>query len=65
MFKKKVITKSSSRLIKYIEDRPGHDYRYSVDIKKITNQFKWKSSKDFISNMQNTIDWYLEEFNSV
>lgn len=65
MLKKKMITKSSSSLIKYIEDRPGHDYRYSVDIKKIINQFKWKSSKDFISNMQHTIDWYLKEFNSV
>jgi len=44
-------------LIKYVEDRKGHDFRYSVDIKKISG-LGWKPEADFKEQIKKTIEWY-------
>lgn len=54
---------SSSELINYVSDRPGHDFRYAIDSTKLKNQLGWKASKDFIGNIKKTVSWYIEEFN--
>ena len=46
-------------LIKFVEDRPGHDLRYSMDSKKISNELGWKIKTSFDDGLQNTINWYL------
>lgn len=50
----------SEELIEFVEDRPGHDFRYSLDSSKIKNSLNWSSKINFDNGIQNTIDWYLE-----
>lgn len=51
--------KSSSNLIHYVEDRPGHDRRYSIDASKIKNTLSWEPKTSFEAGIQETIEWYL------
>ncbi len=45
--------------IKYVKDRPGHDFRYALDNKKIYKFLKWKSKIKLNDGLKNTIVWYL------
>jgi len=47
-------------LITHVEDRPGHDTRYSLDSSKIKNELGWEPRHSFDSALNNTIKWYLE-----
>ncbi len=47
-------------LISFVDDRPGHDYRYSIDSRKIRDELGWQPSENFRSGIEKTIDWYLE-----
>tara|TARA_B100001989_G_scaffold3713_1_gene2486 strand:- start:33192 stop:34223 length:1032 start_codon:yes stop_codon:yes gene_type:complete len=47
------------KLIKYIDDRPGHDYRYSINFSKINNKLNWFPRESFDSGIIKTINWYL------
>ena len=44
----------------HVEDRLGHDIRYSVDISKISNQLGYQPRVDFESGLKDTVDWYAE-----
>ena len=58
----KLIIKSlgkSESLIKYVQDRPGHDRRYAIDNTKITTQLGWEPKYTFEQGMKETIQWYL------
>lgn len=44
--------------IKYIEDRKGHDFRYSIDCNKITNELGWEPKMDFENGLDKTIEFY-------
>ena len=46
--------------IKFVKDRPGHDFRYALDNKKIFKQLKWKPKVKFEEGLKNTIIWYLK-----
>ncbi|GAC1642159.1 MAG: hypothetical protein NVS9B11_10370 [Candidatus Dormibacteraceae bacterium] len=46
-------------LIQFVADRPGHDYRYALDIGRIT-QLGWEPSVTFAEGLQRTVTWYLE-----
>ena len=46
--------------IKFVKDRPGHDFRYALNIKKIQKELKWKSKINFDKGLQQTIKWYLD-----
>lgn len=46
--------------IEYVEDRLGHDFRYSVNINKITMELGYKPKVKFEDGIQETITWYLE-----
>ncbi|MDX1471909.1 MAG: dTDP-glucose 4,6-dehydratase [Flavobacteriaceae bacterium] len=50
---------SSTELITYIKDRPGHDKRYAIDASKINEELGWKPSVTFEEGLERTIDWYL------
>ena len=52
--------KSYKDLIKFVEDRPGHDFRYAIDASKIKNELKWVPKDNFQSGIQKTIEWYLK-----
>lgn len=46
-------------LIKYVEDRAGHDFRYAIDTAKSERELGWKPQMDFETGLRETIDWYL------
>ena len=45
--------------IKFVKDRPGHDFRYALNNKKIYKEFRWKPKIQFEGGLKNTILWYL------
>ena len=47
-------------LIQFVEDRPGHDFRYSMSSKKISNELDWKVETSFENGLEKTIQWYLD-----
>ena len=47
-------------LITYVEDRLGHDTRYAIDATKIEHELGWQASENFNSNLQKTVQWYIE-----
>lgn len=49
-----------SELIKFIDDRPGHDIRYAVDPSRIRNELGWCPSVTFEEGLENTVQWYLD-----
>lgn len=46
-------------LIKYVEDRKGHDFRYAIDPTKISNELGWLPKTKFEDGIVKTIDWYV------
>ena len=46
-------------LIKSVEDRPGHDFRYSLDSSKVRSQLNWSENTNFDDGLKKTVDWYL------
>ena len=55
----KIISKSDE-LIEFVEDRPGHDIRYSLDSSKIREELSWKPEHSFKEGIDETVRWYLE-----
>ena len=45
--------------ITFVKDRPGHDFRYALDSKKIHRKLKWKSRINLMEGLANTFQWYL------
>lgn len=50
----------SEDLITYVKDRPGHDRRYAIDPKKISNELGWQPLTLFDEGIEKTIRWYVE-----
>jgi len=50
----------SHDMIEYVEDRPGHDKRYSIDCTKIEKEIGWSPKYEFDKALQDTVHWYLE-----
>ena len=46
-------------LIEFVEDRPGHDIRYSLDSSKIRSELGWRPKHTFDEALEETINWYL------
>jgi dTDP-glucose 4,6-dehydratase len=53
------IMDKSEELIEFVEDRPGHDWRYSLDSTKIRNALDWKENVNFEKGIEKTVKWYL------
>ena len=47
----------------YVKDRPGHDFRYSLNSSKIKRSLNWRCRYNFEEGLKNTILWYIEKFN--
>ena len=50
---------SYKNLIKFVSDRPGHDFRYSISSNKIKNELGWRPKIDLDKGLKETITWYL------
>ncbi len=48
------------RLITFVTDRPGHDWRYAIDADKMAKALDWQPRETFNSGIAKTVDWYLE-----
>ena len=48
-----------SDLIEFVEDRPGHDLRYSLDSSKIRKELGWSPNINFEDGIAKTVSWYL------
>lgn len=46
-------------LIRFVEDRPGHDRRYAIDATRIRNELGWKPRYSFREGIKETINWYI------
>ena len=51
---------SSEKLITYVTDRAGHDFRYAIDSTKIKTELGWEPSLQFEEGIEKTVKWYLE-----
>lgn len=47
-------------LIEFVKDRPGHDFRYSLDTTKIKNELGWEAKTTFEEGIEKTVKWYIE-----
>lgn len=47
------------RLIEFVTDRPGHDFRYAIDATKIESELGWHPSLTLDQGLARTVDWYL------
>ena len=47
-------------LIRFVADRPGHDFRYAIDAEKIHRELGWQPSVTLDEGLRATVDWYLE-----
>ena len=68
MAKKLQLMSKNKTKIKYVKDRPGHDFRYALDSEKIRKKLKWKAKISLEDGLKNTFKWYLNNlkfFNSV
>jgi dTDP-glucose 4,6-dehydratase len=48
------------RLITFVADRPGHDWRYAIDASKIAAEVGWRPVESFESGLRRTVAWYLD-----
>jgi len=48
------------KFIKFVKDRPGHDYRYALDNSKIKRELGWKPSVNVEEGLEKTIRWYKD-----
>ncbi len=49
-----------SKLITFVDDRPGHDRRYAVDANKAEQELGWTPTETFDSGIRKTVQWYLD-----
>ena len=55
--------KSYKKQIRFVKDRPGHDFRYAIDASKLENELGWSADENFESGINKTIQWYLSKYN--
>lgn len=48
-----------ANLIQFVQDRPGHDRRYAMNISKINRELGWTPKHDLASGLRETVEWYL------
>jgi dTDP-glucose 4,6-dehydratase len=50
------------RLISFVTDRPGHDWRYAIDDTKIATSLQYSPQETFQSGIAKTVDWYMQHY---
>lgn len=51
---------TSRSLITFVEDRPGHDFRYAMDISRIRKELGWTPSTRLAEGIRSTVAWYID-----
>jgi dTDP-glucose 4,6-dehydratase len=61
---KKINTNQKNKInFHFVKDRPGHDFRYSLNSSKLKAELKWKCKINFNEGLKDTINWYIDKFN--
>src|SRR5260221_4731452 len=47
------------RLIKFVDDRPGHDHRYAIDATKLELELDWRAQETFETGLEKTVKWFV------
>ena len=50
------------RLITFVTDRPGHDWRYAIDARKLADELGWRPAETFETGIRKTVNWYLSQW---
>lgn len=53
-------TGKHERLIRFVTDRPGHDFRYEIDSSHAEQALGWTARHDFETGLRKTVQWYLD-----
>lgn len=53
---------SYKHLIKFVQDRPGHDFRYAIDASKLIEELGWQANETFETGILKTVDWYINKY---
>ena len=53
---------SYKKLITFVTDRPGHDFRYAIDASKIEKKLGWNADENFETGIRKTIEWYIKKY---
>jgi len=48
------------KLISFVKDRPGHDWRYAIDAQKMNAELAWQPSETFETGIRKTVSWYFD-----
>lgn len=51
--------KPHRQLIRFVQDRPGHDRRYAIDARKLERELGWRAQETFATGLRKTVQWYL------
>lgn len=54
------VATATEDLISFVTDRPGHDWRYAIDCRKIERELGWQPKETFATGIRKTVRWYLE-----
>ena len=54
-----IMNKSNDNM-EFVDDRPGHDFRYSLDSSRIRNRLNWSENTSFEKGLEKTIQWYID-----
>ena len=46
-------------LIRFVDDRPGHDKRYAIDASKLEQELGWQAEENFETGIYKTVEWYV------
>ncbi len=49
-----------AQYISFVEDRPGHDFRYAINCNKLKDEFGWSPRRDFEAGIVETVNWYID-----
>ena len=52
-------SRTYKKLIHFVQDRPGHDFRYAIDAGKLNSKLGWSPKESFESGLEKTIQWYI------
>ncbi|MBF0572501.1 MAG: dTDP-glucose 4,6-dehydratase [Desulfamplus sp.] len=56
---RKSLSASSKELMRFVKDRPGHDFRYAIDCTRVKQELGWRPEESFETGLEKTVKWYL------